>query len=205
MCNRFTQKADPREYTERLRLDSILADLSDTRDRYPLYDVAVVRLDAQGQREMVDHQWGLLPSWWKPSERSKTRKAFQRQTFNARGETVDTKPSFRAAFRRGRVLIPAAQFYEHGYYFRLAHSPVFALAGLAEHWEGEGESIDSCTIVTTEANDLVAEVHPRKRMPVILDNEAAFALWLNPDVTDRKSLDHLIAPYDADLMDRVAE
>lgn len=200
MCNRFTQKADPREFTDRLRLASINVDLSDSRDRYPLSEVAIVRPNATGQRELVACQWGLLPRWWKPSGRTKSRKSFQRQTFNARSETVDTKPAFRDAFRHRRVLIPATRFYEHGYFFSLPHAPLFAFAGLAEHWEADGESIDSCTILTTEANELIANVHPRKRMPVILDNEAAFALWLDSRVTTRKPLEPLFLPYDADRM-----
>jgi putative SOS response-associated peptidase YedK len=202
MCNRFTQKTDPREFTERLRLTEIRADLSDQRDRYPLLDVAIARLNEQGGRELVACQWGLLPRWWKPSEKSKSRKSFQRMTFNARSETVDTKPSYRDAFRRRRCLIPASQFYEHGYYFNLPHAPLFAFAGLWETWQGDGEMIESCTILTTEANPLVAEVHPKKRMPVILDGETAFAEWLNPSVATRGPLEKLFAAYDAGLMKR---
>jgi putative SOS response-associated peptidase YedK len=204
MCNRFNQKADPREYTERLRLDAIHADLSDERDRFPLYEVAVVRLDESGRRELVACQWGLLPRWWKPSERSKSRKSFQRQTYNARSETVDSKPAYRDAFRRRRVLIPAARFHEHGFDFGLSHAPLFAFAGLAERWQGDGETVDSCTILTTEANPLVAKVHPRKRMPVILDDEADFALWLDPAVSSREPLERLLRPYDAERMTQTA-
>lgn len=204
MCNRFTQKTDPRELTERLRLASIQADLSDDRDRFPLFDVAVVRRNEKGERELAACQWGLLPRWWKPSERSKSRKSFQRQTFNARCETVDAKPAFRDAFRHRRVLIPATRFYEHGFYFGLAGTPLFAFAGLAERWKGEGETIDSCTILTTEANELVAQVHPKKRMPVILDNEADFALWLDPNVTSRGRLERLFRSCDAERMEQAA-
>lgn len=202
MCNRFTQRADAREFTERLRLAGIRADLSDERDRYLLYEVAVVRPNERGERELVGCQWGLLPPWWKPSAKSKSRKSFQRQTFNARSETVDAKPAFRNAFRYRRALIPATRFYEHGYYFSLPRAPIFAFAGLWERWEGDGEIVESCTILTTEANDLVAEVHPRKRMPVILDGEASFALWLNHDITERGPFEHLFSPYDAGLIDR---
>lgn len=202
MCNRFTQKADPREFTERLRLHAVHVEAFPDRDLYPLFETAVVRPNSQGERELVACQWGLLPSWWKPNQRSKSRKSFQRQTFNARSETVDTKPTFRTAFRQRRVLIPATRFFEHGFYFSLTDTPVFAFAGLAERWVGDEETVDSCTILTTEANALVAEVHPRKRMPVILDNEADFAQWLNPHITTRAPLEHLFEPYDADRMDQ---
>ncbi|CAK9067003.1 SOS response-associated protein yoqW [Durusdinium trenchii] len=197
--------ATAEEYREHFRLANITADLSDTRDRYPLYDIAVVRLNESGERELVPMQWGLLPSWWKPSKKTKSRKSFQRMTYNARSETIDTKPSYRHAFKRNRVLIPATQFYEHGFYFRLARSPLFAIAGLAEHWSDGTETVDSCTMVTTEANEMVGKVHPRKRMPVILDSEAACARWLNPELTQRGSLDELFVPYDDGLMDQIAE
>ncbi|MEQ9379750.1 MAG: SOS response-associated peptidase [Pirellulales bacterium] len=203
MCNRFTQAATAEEYREHFRIAKITADLSDTRDRYPLYDIAVVRLNESGERELVAMQWGLLPSWWKPSAKSKSRKSFQRMTYNDRSETVDTKPSYRNAFKHSRVLIPATQFYEHGFYFRVSHSPMFAIAGLAEHWTDGTETVDSCTMATTEANEMVGKVHPRKRMPVILDSEASCAKWLNPELIGRGALEELFVPFDDELMDQV--
>lgn len=183
MCNRFTQAATAEEYREHFRLAKITADLGDIRDRYPLYDIAVIRLNESGQRELVAMQWGLLPSWWKPSKKTKSRKSFQRMTYNARSETIGSKPSYRHAFKHNRVLIPATQFYEHGFYFRVRHSPLFAIAGLAERRTNGTETVESCTMVTTEANKMVGRVHPRKRMPVILDSEAACAQWLNPELS----------------------
>jgi len=121
---------------------------------------------------------------------------------NARAETVAEKPSFRTAFRRRRCLIPADGFYEwqkldgqkQPYYIhpRREDQP-FLFAGLWEHWQGEGgETIESCTILTTIANDLVRPLHDR--MPVILD-PADFDFWLNPDAQNSDALQPLLKPY----------
>jgi len=128
-------------------------------------------------------RWGLVPSWAKdPSVGARM--------FNARAETVETKPSFRAAFKRRRCLVAADGFYEwtpknrdhRPFYFWSSRGSMLAFAGLFETWQAEsregGEVIESCTVLTTEANSDLAGVH--HRMPVILD-PARFSAWLDPD------------------------
>ncbi|PJF40881.1 MAG: SOS response-associated peptidase, partial [Chloroflexi bacterium] len=122
---------------------------------------------------------------------------------NARGETVHEKPSFRAAFKRRRCLIPADGFFEWHQrdddkvpmYIHKQDRSVFAMAGLWEIWSRDGNDIYSCTIITTEANDFMKQYH--HRMPVIL-HEEDYATWLSPDEEPTPVLRELIRPYEAD-------
>ena len=141
-------------------------------------------------------QWGLVPSWAKdPSIGSRM--------INARAETLTEKPSFRTAFKRRRCLIPADGFYEwqgpagskQPFYITCQHHP-FAFAGLWEHWEGTEGELETCTIVTTHANELVSQIH--ERMPVIL-SESEYATWLDLD-TPAPVLEQLLDPFPASQM-----
>lgn len=141
-------------------------------------------------------RWGLVPSW------SKDPKAGP-PLINARSETIATKPSFRTAFKRKRCLIPADGFYEWQkqadaktkvpHYIRMAKDRAFAFAGLWECWHGsDGSDLESCTIVTTEANELMRPLHDR--MPVILPEEH-FTQWLDPKNEEAADLESLLKPY----------
>ncbi|MAO93503.1 MAG: DUF159 family protein [Rhodospirillales bacterium] len=143
----------------------------------PTQAVLAVRRDDQGRSAFMA-RWGLIPSWSKdPSIGAKM--------INARAETVQEKPSFKTAFRRRRCLIPADAFYEWKTIggakqpFRIAFedATVFAFAGLWERWQGaDGSDVETCSIVTTEANATLADLH--HRMPVILDSDL-FETWLS--------------------------
>lgn len=133
-------------------------------------------------------RWGLVPSWAKePSAGG--------GMINARAETMHEKPSFRAAFRRRRCLIPADSFYEwrkteqgakQPYRIGFADGEVFAFAGLWETWAGpDGSEIDTCTIVTTQAAPKIEIIH--HRMPVILD-ASAFDAWLLGTESDARDV-----------------
>lgn len=140
-------------------------------------------------------RWGLIPSWADDP-------GIGARMINARSETVAEKPSFRRAFKDRRCLIPADGFYEwqrtnggkQPYYFQTEDRRPFAFAGLWESWSREGEEIHSCAILTTNANDLVGEIHPR--MPVILPPED-YDLWLDPDARESDLLLPLLRPYPA--------
>jgi putative SOS response-associated peptidase YedK len=145
-------------------------------------------------------RWGLIPFWAKDEK-------IGYRTINARAETVDSKPAFRAAFRRRRCLIPASGFYEwqagpqgkQPYCIHPKYRPLFALAGLYEHWrDGTGQEIDSCTILVTQANPLIQPVHDR--MPVILRPEN-YAAWLDPHTQDPAILKPLLRPTPSDEID----
>jgi putative SOS response-associated peptidase YedK len=193
MCGRFTLRtpvADLVEVFELLRKPEL-------KPRYniaPKQPVAVVHQSGK-DREFSSMRWGLVPSWWKDPMAAAT-------LINARAETLAAKRAFRDAFQRRRCLIPADGFYEwrksegtnkQPYYVRLKNDRPFAFAGLWEHWEGSGSSaIESCVIVTTEANVLLRLLHDR--MPAILPSED-FGRWLDPDSEDTSDLVGLLRPY----------
>lgn len=198
MCGRFTL-AQP---------TAVLARLFDLEEppgglaRYniaPSQPVLAVRVGQERQREWAWFQWGLVPSWAQDP-------TVGARLINARSETVAEKPAFRAAFRARRCLIPADGFYEwrksngrrQPYYICLREGSPFAFAGLWEHWEGpEGSVLESCTILTTQPNELIRPLHDR--MPVILPPEA-YERWLDPDWRKPEGLLSLLRPYPAEAM-----
>lgn len=131
-------------------------------------------------RRLIPMRWGLVPQWWK-----KPLKELKVASFNARAETVTEKPFFREAFKRTRCLIPASGYYEwhdtpggkQPYYFTRADGNIVAIAGLWDEWKNPdtGDTLKSCTMIITEPNRFVAEVHDR--MPVILE-KSQWEKWL---------------------------
>ena len=127
-------------------------------------------------------------------------------TINARAETVAEKPAYRAAFRQRRCLIATDGFYEwhpqadghkQPYFIRLADERPFAFAGIWEHWERDGQRLESCSIIVTVANTLMQPIH--ERMPVILVPEN-YAAWLGPEPADPATLKALLQPYPSKSM-----
>ncbi len=144
--------------------------------------------------------WGLIPPWSK-------EKNISYKMINARSETLAEKPSFKKPFRSRRCLVLADGFYEwkkeNGTkiptYIRLKSGRPFAFAGLWEKWMEGGQSpVHSCTIITTEANELLQAVH--HRMPVIL-SQKDYDLWLNSEEESPETLQKLLVPYDSDKME----
>jgi putative SOS response-associated peptidase YedK len=197
MCGRFAQRSDPK----RLAKEFKIAEVPEVEARYniaPTQDILAVRESDDG-REMTFLKWGLIPSWAKDT-------SIGSRLINARSETVEEKPSFRRAFKERRCIIPADGFYEwqraggkkQPFFFRMRDESPFGFAGLWERWEGTGrEAINSCTILTTEANEVLRPVHDR--MPVILHPEE-YSLWLEGDERERELLKELLRPYPADEM-----
>jgi putative SOS response-associated peptidase YedK len=139
-------------------------------------------LDQDGKRRLERMWWGLIPLWW-----SKPLKEMKLATFNARAETVATKPMFRSAFKRNRCLIPVSGYYEwqdtpggkQPWYFTARDgSPALTIAGLWDEWQGKesDKPLKSCTMIITEPNKFVAEVHDR--MPALLA-EKNYEPWLS--------------------------
>lgn len=193
MCGRFALIVSGEAVAEQFQL----AETPLLAPRYniaPTQPVAAVRLTPHGQqRELTHFHWGLIPSWAKDSKMSA-------RLINARSETVADKPSFRTAFKRRRCLIPATGFYEwqrlnsskQPMYIHAADGGLLALAGLWETWHApDGGEIDSCTILTTEPNELMAPIH--NRMPVIIE-PADYDMWLDPGDRPEDGL-HLLRPY----------
>jgi putative SOS response-associated peptidase YedK len=200
MCGRFTL-TDP---NQDLAVQFNLPEIPDMQPRYniaPTQPVAAVRVapavkstDAAPVRELTLLHWGLIPFWAKDPK-------IGSRMINARSETVAEKPAFRAAFRRRRCLVVADGFYEwqklergkQPFYVRLHNGQPFAFAGLWEQWKGpEDLLIESCTLLTTEPNDLIRPVH--NRMPVILHPDD-YDLWLDPEVQQADRLQPLLRAY----------
>jgi putative SOS response-associated peptidase YedK len=164
--------------------------------------VPVVRQPPAEPRRLASLlRWGLIPSWAKEA-------AIGYRLINARAETLAAKPAFRDALGRRRCLIPADGFYEwkkegksrRSFCFTLADGGIFAFAGLWESWRSaEGKDIESCSIVTTAPNALVAEVHDR--MPAILPPES-YDLWLDPGFQKTETICDLLRPFEARQMRR---
>jgi putative SOS response-associated peptidase YedK len=197
MCGRFSLRARKAEILAR---HFGVADVPALEPRYniaPSQQVAVVRQkpgEQAPQREIVLMRWGLMPSWAKDEK-------IGNRMINARAESLDEKPAFRRAFEHRRCLIAADGFYEwqaagrkkQPYYIHFRDDRPFAFAGLWEHWEGpDNAAIESCTIITSEASELVRPLHDR--MPVILPPEA-YTAWLDPAQRKTEELAKLLAPF----------
>ena len=147
-------------------------------------------------------RWGLVPSWWKDASKLPI------QTFNARAGTLAEKPTFRAAFKRRRCLILCDGFYEWKARGEKAKQPFFIhpadpqgilhFAGVWDNWETADGAMESCTIITTEPNALMAGIH--NRMPVVLSPEH-FDEWLDPANQDTARPQHLLLPCEPALLE----
>lgn len=166
----------------------------------PSQQIAVVRQQNGGDRELTFLQWGLIPSWSKDP-------AIGYKMINVRSETVHEKPSFKQVFLARRCIIPASGFYEWEkvgkekvpHYIHLRDGDVMSLAGLWERWKSpEGKELETCTILTTAANSLIKNVHDR--MPVIL-HRAESDIWLNREIDDINRLTELFHPYPSDQLE----
>jgi putative SOS response-associated peptidase YedK len=195
MCGRFNLTASGEDVAEAFGLDEIPT-LEPRYNIAPTQPIAVVRLDpAARRRRLASLVWGLVPEGAPETERG---------FINARAETAWQKPSFRDAFARRRCLVPATGFYEwqrtegrrQPWLFALASGGVLAFAGLWEPPAREGAS-PTCTILTTEPNDLARAVHDR--MPVILPPDR-WALWLDPEAPGPGALRPLLRAFPAEAM-----
>lgn len=200
MCGRFTLRSNPHRIAEVFELEHQL-ELFPRYNIAPTQDIAAVRFDADHDRRKLSVlYWGLIPSWAKDAK-------IASRMINARAETLAEKPSFRHAFAKKRCLIPADGFYEwkklgdgakQPYYIHRQDDKPFAFAGLWASWKTEGRTIESCTIITTSANELMQPLH--ERMPVILPAEV-YGVWLDPEIQDKTALAELLKPFDSDLLE----
>jgi putative SOS response-associated peptidase YedK len=197
MCGRYAQRTDAKKLAKEFKV----AEAPSVKPRYnvaPTQDVLAVGETGDGC-EMRFFKWGLVPSWAKDA-------SMGARLINARSETVREKPAFRQAFRQRRCIIPADGFYEwrrtggrkQPFFFRMRDERPFGFAGLWERWEGEGgEVINSCAILTTEANEVLRPVHDR--MPVILHPED-YELWLGGGPRKLDLVKEMLRPYPAEEM-----
>jgi putative SOS response-associated peptidase YedK len=189
MCGRYTLRSHKNFYGVPA---SQLPLLSPRYNIAPSQDVPVI-IQVDDEREIVMLQWGLVPSWSKEADK------VGGGLINARAETLEQKPSFAESFLKRRCLIAADGFYEwkregkwkQPYFFQMNDESVFAFAGIWDEWKSADQSIISCAIITTAANELVSTIHDR--MPVILTDETHLA-WLRDDA-DPRELKALLTPF----------
>ncbi len=201
VCGRMVQAAIKKLWASQGEMAELPPVFQPRYNLAPTSAVLVVRAGMDGwSADMM--RWGLVPSWWKDATKLPSL------TFNARAETIATKPTFRSAFKRRRCIVPADGFYEwkatggkvkQAFYIH-SRDPekVFAFAGVWELWETADGAMESCTIITTEPNALMAEIHTR--MPVILSPHT-FEEWLDPTNEDTASLQRFLVPCDPAVMD----
>lgn len=165
----------------------------------PSQQVFAICQNGDGYRFVRNFRWGLVPNWSKDP-------AIGHKMINARSETVAEKPAFRGPIRYHRCLIPANGFYEWAhqgkektpYFIHRKDLEPIAFAGIWDVWKGPEGSVESCSILTTDANSLVAKIHDR--MPVILSS-SEFDTWLDREMTDIEKLKIFFSPYPSDMLD----
>lgn len=177
-----------------------LFDLNPVEPRYNIAPTqTIVGITDEGERQARAFRWGLIPFWAKDA-------TIGSKMINARSETVAEKPSFRHALAKRRCLIPADGFYEWQKgpggktptYVRFRDGRLFAFAGLWETWTPpEGSAVATCTVLTTEPNELMAPIH--NRMPVILE-PADESTWLDPDTPPARRIE-LLKPFAPEEME----
>jgi len=199
MCGRFTLTVDPGQIQAAFPGIEVPRELPPRYNIAPTQPVAVIPND--GKARLDYYLWGLIPSWAKDTQ-------IGNRMINARAETLAEKPAFRAAFRRRRCLVLADGFYEWRadaltkrktpMYIQLESREPFGFAGLWEIWtSGDGSEVRSCTIITTEPNQLITPIH--NRMPVIIPPDN-YEQWLAPQELPLQQLQSMLVPYPAGEM-----
>ncbi|MBC8356588.1 MAG: SOS response-associated peptidase family protein [Planctomycetes bacterium] len=219
MCARYKVEDDFLEYGDQILAAFDLQftpDLFSTGDFYPTYNVITLRLDASERWKLQPSSWGLLPASWRPSKDAtsasdifKERKRFQRNKINARSETAHTTWPWKFSFKTQRCLMLATSFFEPHVeggqaQYCLTDRRAFFIPALWSSWNTmtEGiDSVDSCVMLTTEANDLVRTTRSgRLRQPVVLTDPDDCRRYCSTDVTEHAQLSPLFAPCDATSM-----
>jgi putative SOS response-associated peptidase YedK len=197
MCGRFVLLTNLSVIVDTFGIAEMASDYRTGNNISPGQQVAAVIRD--DKTRLVNTRWGLIPSWAKDP-------SIGYRMFNARAETIAEKPSFKKAFQNRRCLIIADGFYEwqkigtvkKPFYFSLKSGQPFGFAGLYETWMSpEREPINTCTIITTQPNELVRSIHDR--MPVIVPKDKERP-WIDPLNRNREMLLSLLKPYPPDEM-----
>lgn len=202
MCGRFVARRPPEEIARLFKTRGPVPNVPARYNVAPSQDVLAVLFDSAAHaRRLQTLRWGLIPAWAKDAK-------IGYSLINAKAETCTDKPSFRDAFMSRRCIIPADAFYEwksegktkQPYAILRRDRAPLALAGLWERWQdtANGETIRTCTVVTTTPNDVCAPIH--NRMPVILD-ERDHPRWLGEEPADRAALMQLLKPCPPEPME----
>jgi putative SOS response-associated peptidase YedK len=198
MCGRFTSLLSP-ELLENTFGVQAPPDFSPRFNIAPSQQVWIIRGSATGGRHVSSARWGLVPHWAKDL-------SIGSRMINARCETVHEKPAFRQAIRSRRCIMPASGFFEWSttpkgkipHYVTMRDGSPLAFAGIWDSWKTpEGETLETCAILTTAANSLMAPIHDR--IPVIL-HPTEFDHWLDRSLNNPEKLQRLYQPYPAELL-----
>lgn len=199
MCGRFALTVDPADLQETFGDFTFPAQFAPRFNIAPSQPLLAIPNDRENKADFF--VWGLIPKWAKDH-------SFGNRLINARGETLAEKPSFRGSFKYKRCLILADGFYEWQkqpgskakvpHFIHLKNRQSFAFAGLWDEWSSpDGSQIRSCTIITTEPNEMMSSLH--NRMPVILPPED-YPLWLDPAPQSPEFLQPMIKSYPSEEM-----
>jgi putative SOS response-associated peptidase YedK len=202
MCGRFLASKSPEEVARWFATGNATPNARPRYNVAPSDDVLAVRFDREIEQRTLDAlRWGLVPFWAKDIK-------IGYSLINAKAETVAEKPAFRESFKSRRCLIAADGFYEwqkldakakQPYAITMKDRSLFGFAGLWERWtdRASGEVVRSCTIITTEPNEICAPIHGR--MPVIVD-PADYGKWLGEEPVDPVRLLGMLRPFPAEKM-----
>jgi len=198
MCGRFVRSSSLKDVADYFNVDQPSFDIDPSYNVAPTQEIIII--NNRGVKQIVKCHWGFVPSWAKDL-------SVGNDMINARAETAAEKRSFKAAFRKQRCLIIANGFYEWQkdkkrkvpVYISLKSGKPFGFAGLYNVWVSpEGKKICTCTIITTEANDLLSTIHDR--MPVIIPRDKE-DLWLDPSTEDIDALMGMLRAYPSEGME----
>ena len=196
MCGRFGLFSSLEIIMDEFDVDEVLYDKGPRYNIAPDQDIpGIYEMDS---RVMGSLRWGLIPSWSKEPNTDY-------KMINARSETLEEKSPYKGPLKRSRCIIPADGFYEWKdagrrkipYFIRREDEKPFGMAGLYDRWKGEGDDIISCTIITTDPNEVVGEIHDR--MPAILSPED-YGSWLDPDIQDVEKLKSMLKPIGSGIL-----
>ncbi len=202
MCGRFVRKSSVPVIVKRFNVEKVL--LPEVPPSYNISpDQDVLIINHEQNRQLLSCRWGFIPSWIRDISDGV-------KMINARAETVADKPAFRHSLRKHRCLVVADGFFEWGsyegrknpFYIRLKSEEPFGLAGMTSLWESpDGSVFFTCTIITTEPNELIKKIH--HRMPVIIP-KGSEDLWLESSIENKSRLLSLLKPYPSEDMDLYA-
>jgi len=198
VCGRFVRQKEVDEIVSEFGVQEVSCALSPSYNIAPTQEVAVIIED--GVKQLVAVRWGLVPYW-------ADGLSVGNKLINARAETITQRSAFKEAFQKRRCLVVADGFYEwqkkgsarQPIFIRLKSGRGFGFAGLYENWiSPEGKNIRTCTIITTQPNEIMQPIHDR--MPAIIPKDRE-GMWLNPNLEDPASLLELLRPYPAAEME----
>ncbi len=200
MCFNYSVNQEPEELGK--RFDAVFSNRDGFQRTYNAWAFEFPGMPVMVEEDKIRSlEWGLIPFWVKDTEKAET---IRKMTFNARAENIFETPSFRVPVRKRRCIVIADGFFEwhhrggrrYPYYLRLKSGDPFGMAGIWDRWE----SHDTFSIITTDANSLVAEIHnTKKRMPVIL-KRATEKRWLSEGLS-KDDIKEMLVPYPEDEME----